>query len=298
MSLPHPQTHPEPAARDLATPTAPRSTRARTRARRGLAAGCLLATLGLWLWQGSYLALAAVGYLPIVLTKALTGNTGDLTVSALWSWPVIRSLLVIVAGLALLYAGARAWPDRGPFTAMSTRRLRQVSGCLVAVAAAIPVGYASTRVAWALGLPFGVSRTFLTEIRPIVYNGLGLALMALVGATLTLGLLQRWGEVFPRWIPGLGGKRVPIGFAVNFALAVSVLVLVAGLFFVRAVITGAGIVGAPTGADQQLGAWLPEMFWPLWALALAGAALAYRERRMRSECSSGPMTAGAVPPPS
>jgi hypothetical protein len=41
-----------------------------------------------------------------------------------------------------------------------------------------------------------------------------LATLAVGGAILTLGLIQRWGEVFPRWIPFVGGKRVPISLAV------------------------------------------------------------------------------------
>ncbi|MDH6112136.1 hypothetical protein P3T36_006837 [Kitasatospora sp. MAP12-15] len=33
-------------------------------------------------------------------------------------------------------------------------------------------------------------------------------------AYLTVGLVSEWGEVVPRWIPGLGGRRVPILAAV------------------------------------------------------------------------------------
>jgi hypothetical protein len=114
-------------------------------------------------------------------------------------------------------------------------------------------------------------------------NGLGLALLALGGAVLTVGLVQPWGEVWPGWLPVLGGQPVPVRFPVTFALGVSVLVMVAGLFFVRAVLTGAGLTGAPSGADEQVAAWLPEMFWPLWSLALAGATFGYRERRRRAQ---------------
>ncbi|MGW7486214.1 hypothetical protein [Streptomyces sp. NPDC054786] len=33
-------------------------------------------------------------------------------------------------------------------------------------------------------------------------------------AYLTVGLVSEWGEVVPRWIPGLGGRRVPVLAAV------------------------------------------------------------------------------------
>ena len=56
---------------------------------------------------------------------------------------------------------------------------------------------------------------------------------------LTLGLVQRWGEVFPRWIPFLAGKRVPPALAIVPASLVSILVTTAGLMFVRLTLLGA-----------------------------------------------------------
>lgn len=277
-----PPTATEAAASPSPQPCPP-STSPWTLARRILAGVCVLSALGLWLAQGDYVALAAIGYLPIIAVRLITGHAEGMTVSELWSWTVIKSLLVALGGLGLLWAGSSIWPERRLFGRLSDLRLRRASVALVAVAVTVPVGYAVTRLAWALGIPLGVTRKFLAEIGPIVYNGLGLALMALGGAVLTIGLLRPWGEVFPRWLPVIGRRRVPIALAVNWALAVSVLVMVAGLFFVRAVIAESGLVGAPTGADQQIAAWLPEMFWPMWSVALAGAALTYRERRVRSE---------------
>jgi hypothetical protein len=250
---------------------------------RGAVAGVLVvAALGLWLWVGDYFALAAVGYLPIVLFLLLTGQTEGLQVAGLWSWSSIRSVLVVLGGLALLVLAARAYPVQNVVGRLSDRQLHRTTVALVAVAVAVPTGYAATRLAWAAGIPLGVSAEFLAEIQPIVLNGLGLAVLALGGAVLTVGLVQRWGEVWPGWLPLLGGRPVPVRFPVTFALGVSVLVMVAGLFFVRAVLTGTGLVGAPSGADHQVAAWLPEMFWPLWSLALAGATFGYRERRRRA----------------
>jgi hypothetical protein len=64
---------------------------------------------------------------------------------------------------------------------------------------------------WALRIPLGIREAFLREGQVIClwWAGTGLATVAVGGAVLTLGLVQRWGEVFPRWLPVLAGQRVP-----------------------------------------------------------------------------------------
>jgi hypothetical protein len=105
------------------------------------------------------------------------------------------------------------------------------------------------------------------------------------GAILTLGLVQRWGEVFPRWIPFVGGKRVPIPFAVFPASLVAVLVTTAGLMFVRLTLTGrlGAILGEGVLSAENWAALAPELLWPLWGGALGAATLAYYYRR-RGKC--------------
>jgi hypothetical protein len=78
-----------------------------------------------------------------------------------------------------------------------------------AVAILIPLFYAATRWAWALGFPLGIGEAFLREGQAVSlwWAGAGSATVAVGGAILTLGLVQRWGEIFPRWIPRLGGRR-------------------------------------------------------------------------------------------
>jgi hypothetical protein len=69
------------------------------------------------------------------------------------------------------------------------------------------------RMAMAVGIPVGVSKKVLSERfgfpgwGTVYVFGLSLLLVGL--GSLTLGLVQRWGEVVPRWIPILGGRRVP-----------------------------------------------------------------------------------------
>jgi len=63
-----------------------------------------------------------------------------------------------------------------------------------------------------LGVPVGASNEILREQYGFPGCGtayvLGLTLILLGLGLLTLGLVQRWGEVVPRWIPVLGGRRV------------------------------------------------------------------------------------------
>jgi hypothetical protein len=53
---------------------------------------------------------------------------------------------------------------------------------------------------------------------PVLFTGLwyvvALSVVSEALAYLTIGLVSEWGEVVPRWIPGLGGRRVPILAAV------------------------------------------------------------------------------------
>jgi hypothetical protein len=113
------------------------------------------------------------------------------------------------------------------------------------VAAAIPAFYAVTRLAWALGIPLGFDRAHVDEMEGMDLIGpIGLGTFALLGAVLTLGLYQRWGEVFPRWMVGLAGRRVPIGLAVVPASLVAVAVMPAGISMI-----GMFAAGGPISVD-------------------------------------------------
>jgi hypothetical protein len=149
------------------------------------------------------------------------------------------------------------------------------------VAAAVPLVYASTRLTWAMGLPMGLDRATADELRSTSawIAALGLGSFAVVGAVLTLGLVQRWGEAFPRWIPVLGGRRVPVLLAVLPASAVAVAVLPAGLSLIAVTFDGRAPALTVNGSWATLG---PIFLWPLWSVALGAATYAYWLRRRRS----------------
>jgi hypothetical protein len=62
---------------------------------------------------------------------------------------------------------------------------------------------------------------------------LGLGWVAVAGAVLTLGLIRPWGEVYPRWLPLVGGRRVPPALAIVPAALVAAPLFAAGLTIAR-----------------------------------------------------------------
>jgi hypothetical protein len=147
----------------------------------------------------------------------------------------------------------------------------------VLVAALVPVTYAVTRIAWVFGIPLGVRQELIDELGSARWAGLGLALFALLGAWLTTGLISRWGEVFWSWLPLVGGRRVPVSLAVAPALFVAAAVAAGGVSFWSMVLRGQ--LDEVPGIRSDWAAWAPELLWPVWAAALAVAALAYLGRR-------------------
>ncbi|WP_223180076.1 hypothetical protein [Streptomyces griseicoloratus] len=162
-------------------------------------------------------------------------------------------------------------------------------------AVAVPLVYASTRWAWALGYPLGISDKMWEEGKEdnLWLVGSALATMGALGSLLTLGLVQRWGEVFPRWIPGLRGRRVPPALAIVPASLVAVMVTTAGIMYIRL-----HFQGAFEDPAANWGATVPETIWPVWGAALAAATLAYYFRR-RGACKrcgrGGPQDVAAQP---
>ncbi|MGI5488934.1 hypothetical protein [Microtetraspora malaysiensis] len=211
-----------------------------------------------------------VAYTPLLLVAPAFGwGLGGATLADAWPWPVLNQLVCVLGGL-LLAAAALAYrrdEERGRWFTPERGRVA------VYVAVAVPLVYCTTRWAWALGIPLGVSAEFLAEGEGGVWlAGAYLATFGALGGLLTLGLTQRWGVIFPRWIPGLRGRRVPPLLAVVPAGFVSIIITVAGLTYIRWTVAG-------RFALAEWGAWLPECFWPIWGAALATATISYHLRR-------------------
>lgn len=257
----------------------------------GVLAGMLL------LLMTDFNLLVMLAYVPFVLFRFLTGGDIGFYVQELsqGKWIIAQQLLCLVGGFfwltatvsyarrsgdACLYCGRRdgieGWTS--PIEAARWGRLA------VYVAMIAPVFYALTRYAWALGIPWGMTQERFRSGQEsgMWISGLFLATFGLVGAVLMLGLVQRWGERFPRWMIGLAGRRVPIALAVVPASIVSVLLMVGGLTI------GSGFVQmADAAAANGENIWIvvgPTLLFPVWSISLALASLGYYYRR-RSPCS-------------
>ncbi|WP_063765396.1 hypothetical protein [Nonomuraea candida] len=225
-----------------------------------------------------------VAYTPLLLVAPLFGwGLGGATFADAWPWPVLNQLVCVLGGLLLAAAALECGRRQGGARWFTPERGRRA----VYVAVAVPLLYCATRWAWALGIPLGVSREFLAAGEDGLWlAGAYLATFGAFGGVLTLGLTQRWGEVFPRLLPGLGGRRVPPLLAVIPAGFVSIIITVAGLTYIRWTLGG-------RFAWDEWGAWLPECFWPIWGGALAVATASYHLRRRAGERLREPVRGNA-----
>jgi hypothetical protein len=266
-----------------------------------ITAGALLAGV-LLLLMTSLNLLVMLGYIPYTIRGLFTGDEiAQRYLAGLTQWATIHQLLCLIGGFlwlaatvcyarrsgdACLYCGRRDGPEgwQGPNQDARWGRIA------VYVSMVAPVFYAFTRYAWALGFPLGMSEEYLHQGQQsgMWTSGLFLATFGLAGALVTLGLLQRWGEVFPRWMIGLAGCRVPIALALVPAALVAVLLVVGGIgiwsglakMVAELAAGGAGRMEIIWEITIQVG---PTLLFPVWGAALAAAALGYYYRR-RGPC--------------
>jgi hypothetical protein len=266
-----------------------------------IAIGILLAGSLLLLMIGLNL-LIKVGYLPAAAIGLLTAEKSQAYLEAWTQWATIHELLCLIGGFlwlaatfsyarrsvdACLYCGRRDSAE-GWTSPDSAARWGRIA---VYVAMVAPVFYALTRYAWALGIPLGMSEEHLRRGQEsgTWIGGLSLATFCLVGGLLMLGLVQRWGEVFPRWMIGLSGRRVPIALAVVPASLAAVLLIVGGIgiwsslaqMIANAAAAGAEGINLIGEIIFQLG---PTLLFPVWGVALAVVTLGYYYRR-RGRCN-------------
>lgn len=184
--------------------------------------------------------------------------------------------------------GPEAGAGPVPGAEVGTGRAPQVSRGIrwaahVAAFTAVPTG--AWRIAIALGWDSGFTDDFLGP-EHFPGNGsyylIGLSLLAEVVALLTLGLVQRWGEVLPEWVPWLGGRTIPTAAAVVPALigaSIVTLATVTGALEWNAV-DNMGAAGAPEGFKRLL---MTACYVPLlaWGPLLFVVTVAYARRRRR-----------------
>ncbi|MFI6390871.1 hypothetical protein [Nonomuraea sp. NPDC050540] len=223
-------------------------------------------------------ALMVLGYLPMLI-GGLPFGWPPVDLGEVFTWSLCHQFVLLAGGLlwglttlAHVRRGRGACAHCGGAARWSRAQLLRWGRIAAYTGAAIPLLYAVTRWAWGLGLAVGIGATELAAMHEsgLVWAGVGLATFGAVGAALTLGLAHRWGEVFPRWIPVLGGRTVPVWPAVAPAALVTMVLVNAGWRI---------LVGAFVTVDLSN----PMALWPLWGLAVGVATVAYW-LRCRREC--------------
>ncbi|MFB4317541.1 hypothetical protein [Actinomadura sp. 21ATH] len=153
-----------------------------------------------------------------------------------------------------------------------------IAACAVPLTV-LPSGLWRLAVAFtADGMPFGerIYLVFLTLLSELV-------------AFTAIGMVATWGERFPRWVPRLRGRRVPVRAAVvPAALGAAVLTVLWTSAFVTHH-AGITIRGEPTPANfpTNAGGWEAAVFYLsylpllLWGPLLAAVTIAYHRRRTR-----------------
>ncbi|MFD8936225.1 hypothetical protein ACFV0R_13380 [Streptomyces sp. NPDC059578] len=143
---------------------------------------------------------------------------------------------------------------------------------------------------WRVAIALGWDSGFTDEhLRPENFPGveswylIGVSLFAEVLGLLTLGLVHRWGEELPGWVPALGGRRIPVLAAVvpaSVGAALVTLVTVVGAFGWNGTDNMSG-PGAPEGVHYWV---MTASYLPLlaWGPLLAVVTVAYYRRRRRS----------------
>ncbi|MEO3875755.1 hypothetical protein ABGB18_43825 [Nonomuraea sp. B12E4] len=118
-----------------------------------------------------------------------------------------------------------------------------------------------------------------------------LSVVSEAAAFLAVGLISEWGEVWPGWVPVLGGRRVPVMAAVVpaglGALALSIFPYAMIMMSLGMRIDGGRPVGLVTHGWQTV--LFHVMYWPLaaWSPLLALLTVHYYRRRTASQRTPG-----------
>ncbi|HLU59768.1 MAG TPA: hypothetical protein VKZ81_30275 [Pseudonocardia sp.] len=233
---------------------------------------------GAWRWRGGPLAVGA-----FVLVGSAAWGTG------LADGDVVRRYLAVLGSAlprtvpplfaAFFLTGGLMWAVLGARTALGDRTSGQLpawmrpdatarwgrTATFVAAACALPYGL--LRLTWLTPWPFGIDPAALAAAPEMRLHGLLLGLAALAGAVLTTGLVARWGEVWPCWVPVVRGRAVPPAAAVVPGAVVAALFTVAAVPMVVITVASGDLFGL--------------VVFPFfgWGPALAIAVLGYALRR-------------------
>lgn len=241
---------------------------------------------GAWKWRGGPMLVGVFVLLGVVAW--MSGFANGAVLSAYFGMLASSSpklvvplilMFFLVGGLLWGALGVRAWRGAHAGGAQPSWTRPEAAArwgkvaVIVAVLCALPYGL--HRFSWLTPWPIGISLTELLADPTIRLHGFMLGMSSLAGAVLTYGLIAKWGEVWPRWMPVVRGRRVPIAAAVVPGAFVATLFLTASVPF--------AMMSLESGAWQML-----LIFpFPVWGLALGAAVLAYWLRRRGTPREAG-----------
>ncbi|WP_436533635.1 hypothetical protein [Actinoplanes sp. HUAS TT8] len=184
--------------------------------------------------------------------------------------------LALVAG-GVVFGGlaAACAPPRRPVTADYRPVPRWARRWAYASVALPVIGWALPHGLWVLGVPFGISAAELDDIHRNLSTGAGAAITLVppLAGLLVLGLVQRWGQQFPRWVPGLGGRAVPRLLALAPAGLVAISLVTYGLLSI-----GKLIIDVLDGDQRWRTGWAVDatlLVFAGWGLALGVTTVGY-----------------------
>ncbi|WKX69188.1 hypothetical protein [Streptomyces sp. XD-27] len=151
------------------------------------------------------------------------------------------------------------------------------------------------RIAIAVGIPVGLARSEYDAMDAPGWGSLFLVCLSVVSeafALLALGLVRPWGERWPRWVPWLRGRTIPVAAAVIPATLGVVATSVYGVAFVYTTLNGE-MAAEPWGIVLLNICYLPLLAWG----PLLGAVTVHYYRR-RARPAAGPAPDAVVSPPS
>lgn len=216
----------------------------------------------------------ALARLTVVLGAGLAREAGDLGVI----------LLLLAVGTTWAAVGVGAVAGTPALARLEDRVVRHRTAITI-VAACGPLPYALARLTWLT--PWPVLGHEGLDLSTRIW-GLVLSSGAWLGFVLTLGLIRPWGEVFPRWVPVLAGRPVPVA-----AAAVPGGIVAAGLCF-----SAVPLLLLPAGG--LVSGLVSAIAFPCWlwgpSLALAVWGYVAHRRRSADRAPAGPALAGAHAP--
>lgn len=188
-----------------------------------------------WIAAALLLVVAFPLHLVFEIPAAIAGRPSD--------WRDLGARLALTTGGVLFALLANTLgPHRGDRVA-AYRPVPRWTRRAAYVAVALPVvGWAVPHTLWVLGVPFGMSEEKLADAQRDLStpSGVAIALVPPVFGLLVLGLVQRWGQQFPGWVPKLGRRAVPRMLAVIPAGTVAITLVAYGTLSAAVFVTSPG----------------------------------------------------------